>query len=107
MPSKRRFDIVYAPQTKQHLRFIEKKYYTLIRKTIEEQLQFTPDVKTRNRKPLDFPGIFEADWEIRFGPDNRFRVFYGINEEHSEIHILAIGIKQGNRLYIGGEEIKG
>jgi len=26
--------------------------------------------------------------------------------EHHEVYILAIGIKKGNRLFIGGEEIR-
>ncbi len=33
-----RFELIYAPQIKQHLRAIEQKYHVLIRKTIEEQL---------------------------------------------------------------------
>jgi len=49
---------------------------------------------------------FEAEWELRFGPDNKFRVFYDINIESNEVHILAIGVKEGNRVFIGGEEVK-
>jgi hypothetical protein len=64
---------------KLHLKTIERKYHSLIRTTIENELQFEPDVETRNRKPLKRPVTFEAEWELRFGPDNRFRVFYGIN----------------------------
>ncbi|RLC00949.1 MAG: addiction module toxin RelE, partial [Deltaproteobacteria bacterium] len=47
---KHRFDIIYAPQIKQHLKTIQRKYYSLIRKTIEEQLQSEPDTETTNRK---------------------------------------------------------
>jgi mRNA-degrading endonuclease RelE of RelBE toxin-antitoxin system len=100
------FDIIYAPQIKQHLRIIERKYHSLIRKEIETHLQFTPDVETRNRKPLSRPIEFGADWELRCGADNRFRVFYEIDREHGEVHILAIGVKRGNRLFVGGEEVK-
>jgi hypothetical protein len=85
---------------------IERKYHSLIRTTIENELQFGPDVETRNRKPLKRPITFEAEWELRFGPDNRFRVFYDINIESHEVHILAIGVKEGNRLFIGGKEVK-
>jgi len=46
-----------------------------------------------------------ADWEIRFGPDNRFRVFYLVEQESRQVFILAIGVKRGNRLIIGREEI--
>jgi len=98
--------LIYAPITKLHLKTIERKYYSLVRITIEGELQFEPDVETRNRKPLKRPVIFEAEWELRFGPDNKFRVFYDINIESHEVYILAIGVKEGNRLFIGGKEVK-
>ena len=106
MTPKQRFLLVYAPITKLHLKTIERKYYSLVRATIENKLQFEPDVETRNRKPLKRPVTFEAEWELRFGPDNRFRVFYDINIESHEVYILAIGVKKGNRLLIGGKEVK-
>ncbi len=106
MTPKRHFEIIYAPITKDHLRAIERKYYSLIRRTTEAQLRSEPDAETRNRKPLKRSVAFEAEWEIRFGPDNRFRVFYEINHERNEVYILAIGVKKGNRLFIGGEEVE-
>ena len=106
MAPRQRFNLIYAPVTKLHLKAIERKYYSLIRTTIEDELQFEPDVETRNRKPLKQPVTFEGEWELRFGPDNRFRVFYDINIESHEVHILAIGLKEGNRLFIGGKEVK-
>ena len=105
MNTKIRFDLIYAPQVKTHLQWIERKYHSLIRRTIEKQLQFDPDVETRNRKPLKRPAELGADWEIRFGPDNRFRVFYAVERENWQVFILAIGIKQKNRLVIGGQEV--
>ena len=106
MSPRQKFVLIYAPLTKLHLKTIERKYYSLIRATIEDELQFEPDVETRNRKPLKRPVIFEAEWELRFGPDNKFRVFYDINIESHEVYILAIGMKEGNRLLIGGKEVK-
>ena len=106
MTPKQRFLLIYGPITKLYLKTIEHKYYSLIRATIEDELQFEPDVETRNRKPLKRPVIFEAEWELRFGPDNKFRVFYDINIESHEVYILAIGVKEGNRLLIGGKEVK-
>ena len=106
MMPKRRFNITYAPITKDHLRAIERKYYSLIRRATQEQLQFEPDMETRNRTPLTRPVVFEAEWELRFGPNNRFRVFYDINHEHGEVNILAIGVKKRNRLLIGGKEVE-
>ncbi len=105
MSPKPSFSIIYAPVVKEHLKAISPKYHSLIRDTIEEQLRFEPDVETRNRKPLTRMAIFEADWEIRFVPNNRFRVFYEIVPEHSQIYILAIGEKVGEKLFIGGKEV--
>jgi hypothetical protein len=68
--------------------------------------KFDPLRATRNRKPLRQPAPFEATWEIRFGPDNRFRVLYGIDEERRQVQIQAIGVKEGNRLLISGEEVE-
>jgi hypothetical protein len=72
----------------------------------ETPSSYEPDVTTRNRKPLKRPVFFEATWELRFGPGNRFRVFYDIDQKQHVVAILAIGIKRGNRLLIGGEEIR-
>jgi mRNA-degrading endonuclease RelE of RelBE toxin-antitoxin system len=100
------YSIMYDRQVRRHLRFIEKKHHALIRRTIEDQLRFQPQVETRNRKPLLREADFDAEWELRFGPDNRFRVFYAIDSAHREVQVLAIGIKSGNRLSIGGEEVE-
>jgi len=106
MAEERKYRLIYAPMTKLHLKTIQRKYYSLIRTSIERELQVEPDVETRNRKPLKRPVTFEAEWELRFGPDNKFRVFYDINVDSHEVHILAIGVKEGNRLFIGGNEVK-
>ena len=100
------YKLVYAPQVKQHLKAIEPKYFPLIRTKIETQLRLEPTVETRNRKPLKQQADFEGEWELRFGPENRFRVFYAIDIQNHEVQILAIGVKKGNRLFIGGEEIE-
>jgi len=104
--ARKQFDIVYAPQVKDHLKSIERKYYALIRQTIEEQLLFQPGVETRNRKPLNRPAEFGADWELRCGPNNRFRIFYEIDADNRVVYILAIGTKRGNLLRIGSEVIE-
>ena len=98
------FVLVYADEVKEHLHAIEAKYHELIRSEAEIQLLHEPDVETRNRKPLKRPIIAGADWELRLGPKNRFRVFYQIIEPTHIVRILAVGIKDRNRLYIGGEE---
>jgi hypothetical protein len=73
---------------------------------IESQLIHDPDHATRNRKPLKPPSVFGATWELRFGPRNRFRVLYDIDTQNHIVHILAVGVKERNRLFVGGEETK-
>lgn len=107
MVKKSPFALVYAAEVKQHLRAIESKYHSVIQAEAETQLLFDPNVETRNRKPLKRPIAFGADWELRLGPDNRFRVFYQVNAESREVRVLAIGVKDRNRLLIGGEEFEG
>jgi hypothetical protein len=106
MPGKLPFAISYDEEVKRHLRFIERKYHSLIRSRIEHQLRFEPETETRNRKPLRQPAPFDATWELRLGPRNRFRVLYGVNHAERQVQIQAIGVKIGNRLLIGGEEIE-
>ena len=67
-------------------------------------LTYTPTEETRNRKPLEQPAPFEASWELRCGPENRFRVFYSMDPGAVEVWVLAVGIKDRKRLIIGGEE---
>jgi mRNA-degrading endonuclease RelE of RelBE toxin-antitoxin system len=105
MVQRQTYTLVYASAVAKHQESIDTKYDRLIREKIEEQLTFEPSVETRNRKPLRQPAPFAAQWEIRFGPANRFRVPYDIDEERREVQILAIGEKHGNHLLIGGEEV--
>ena len=100
------FTLVYAPLVSDHVRSIDRKYHSLLRETIEQQLTYEPLDETRNRKPLQRPVEFGATWEIRFGPNNRFRVFYDVDDTKRTVTILAIGVKEGSRLTIGGEEIE-
>jgi mRNA-degrading endonuclease RelE of RelBE toxin-antitoxin system len=106
MARRQPYGISYDRANRKHLLAIEPKYYPLIRAVIEEQLQFEPAKVTRNRKPLRQPAPFEATWELRFGPANCFRVLYGIDEDDREVQIQAIGVKDGNRLLVGGEEVE-
>jgi hypothetical protein len=73
---------------------------------IEMQLRMAPGTPTRNRKQLETPAPFDATWELRFGSHNRFGVLDEIDEVTGTVNILAIGIKDRNRLLIGGEEFK-
>jgi hypothetical protein len=94
----------YTASFQRHLRLVEAKHHALIRETLEKQPQYEPVVQTRNRKPLKKPMAFQAEWELRFGPANRFRVFYRVQTE--AVILLALGEKEGNRLFVEGEEVE-
>jgi hypothetical protein len=102
------FQIAYQPETVPYLRAIEAQYWSLIRTTVEEQLLHEPFTETTNRKPLLGESPFGEDvWEIRFGPQNRLRVFYRRDpEEAQRVFVEAIGIEDRNRLVIGGQDVK-
>ncbi len=115
MSAARPFKLIYAPAVRGHLRAIERKYYSVIRSEkyysvirseIASRLRLDPDVEAINRKPLKRPFMGEGTWEIRFGPQNRFRVFYEVNRRENEVWILAIGVKVRDRSFIGGKEVK-
>ena len=100
------FRLVYDTEFPSQIRAIERKHHSLIRATIEQQLIYEPEVETRNRKALTRITSFGARWELRFGDNNEFRVFYSIYPDKTEVHILAVGIKIRERFYISGKEVK-
>ncbi|RLC12422.1 MAG: addiction module toxin RelE [Deltaproteobacteria bacterium] len=107
MDQKQSFEIIYDKKVKNHLVSIERKYHSLIRRTIENQLKYEPDTETRNRKPLFRASEFgESTWEIRFGPDNRFRVFYRSDLSAGDVRVLAVGVKVKDQLFIGGKRFE-
>jgi len=71
---------------------------------IHDQLVYAACAETRNRKPLEQPGPYGASWELRCGPGNRFRVFYEVDAESQTVAVLAIGVKDRQRLLIEGKE---
>jgi hypothetical protein len=96
------FPITLSKAALGHLNDIDRKFHRALRDEILEQLGFEPFLETRNRKPLD-PPILGATWELRCGPNNRYRVLYEPFE--GTILITAIGEKRGSQLWIGKEEV--
>lgn len=88
MPKRPRFAISFAPEAIEHLDFIEAKYHGLLRQAIHQQLTVGPTDETRNRKQLEQPAPFAATWELRCGPDNRFRVFYAVDADALTVSVL-------------------
>jgi hypothetical protein len=106
MARSKRFEIIYPPIIKEHLKSIEPKFYSYIRASLERGLSYQPDQETKNRKPLKRPIVFGAKWELRFGTNNHFRAYYRVDHDNGQVILLAIGQKVVNRLFIGGEEVE-
>ena len=104
MPRASKFALIFAPEVVEDLDAIERKFHSMIRKQIKLRLATQPEKETRNRKPLDAPARYGAQWELRFGLSNRFRVFYQVDPDARTVTVLAIGVKDRNVLRIGREE---
>jgi len=98
----RRHEVEISSDAVEHIRALDPKYHGFIVRTLRRRLAHEPFAAARNRKPLTVPAPFDAHWELRFGPDNRFRVFYKM--EGAAVVVVAVGDKQRDRLFIGGEE---
>jgi mRNA-degrading endonuclease RelE of RelBE toxin-antitoxin system len=100
--------IDFSPAAEDHLRALTARQRATVFDTIDEHLKEQPGLETRNRKPMRPNPL--APWELRIG---ELRVYYDIEEGHvvedkpePRVLILAVGIKDRNRLMIGGEEVK-
>ena len=96
------YRIEYSPATDEHLRALTARQRVIVFDAIDEQLVHEPAVETRNRKPMR-PNLL-APWELRIG---ELRVYYEIREApQNVVTILAIGVKDRDRVVLGGKEIK-
>lgn len=103
------YDIRYMPIASEQLRALPTRDQRTVVDSVEVQLRHDPEVETRNRKRMRPNNL--ATWELRIGD---LRVFYEIEplppagEKPAllTVVILAVGLKQGNRLWIGDEEVE-
>jgi mRNA-degrading endonuclease RelE of RelBE toxin-antitoxin system len=93
------FRIAFTPEARDDLQRLRKRDQQQILAAIEAQLSQQPGEETRNRKRLRPNQL--AEWELRSG---RFRVFYDVDEGTALVKIEAVGYKQGNILFVHGEE---
>lgn len=96
------YRIEYSPAAGEHLQVLTARQRTIVLDAVDEQLAYQPAVETRNRKPMRPNPV--APWELRIGD---LRVYYDIQEgPEPRVTIVAVGIKDRNRLLIGGEEVQ-
>ncbi len=93
------YQMEFSPEVREGLLPFRKFDQKRILEEIETQLSHQPDQETRNRKRLRPNKL--AEWELRVGT---FRVFYDLDRDNAMVKIRAIGYKEGNKLFIRGEE---
>lgn len=96
------YEIEFAESVKKQLRGLTAHQRAEIFDGIEEQLTHEPFTETRNRKLLRPNPL--APWELRVGD---LRIFYEPAPEGAPlVRVLAVGVKKGSILRIGGQEVK-
>ena len=93
------YRIIWYPDTREHFRHLTVRQRSIIFDSVEEQLVNEPTAETRNRKEMRPNSL--ASWELRIGD---LRVYYDVTEEPQTVIVVAVGIKRGSRIFIGGEE---
>ncbi len=94
------FAIELSPHARLHVRQLRKREQRIIVDAITLHLAHQPDLPAHNRKKLQDNPL--APWELRVGDH---RAFYDVSHESGTVIIVAVGRKDHNRLWIGGEEI--
>lgn len=96
------FRVEIQLQVECHLRYLTKYEQRLVLDEMSRQLLHEPDVRTRNRKPME-PNPLAA-WELRIGD---LRVYYDLYLQPEKLVVVrAIGKKDRSRVFIGGEEYR-
>ena len=96
------YRIEYSPATDEHLRVLTARQRSIVFDAVDEQLTHEPTAETRNRKAMRPNPL--APWELRIG---ELRVYYeSMEDPEAVVTILAIGIKERERLLIAGKEIQ-
>jgi mRNA-degrading endonuclease RelE of RelBE toxin-antitoxin system len=96
-------EIVLSPEAIDHISAFTARQRRIILDEIEVQLSHEPTRVTQQRKPMRPNPL--ASWELRIG---QFRVYYQVEQEQpdqSTVYVIAVGIKNRDRITIGGKEI--
>jgi mRNA-degrading endonuclease RelE of RelBE toxin-antitoxin system len=94
--------VEFAQSVREQLKYLSADQRSRVLGGIGKHLVHEPMRETRKRKPLRPNPI--APWELRLG---ELRVFYDVVQgETNVVQILAVGRKEGNRLFIGDQEFR-
>lgn len=94
------YDIEITEEADEHLKALVTGDRKAVLLAIYEQLPHQPALETRSRKRMRPNPI--APWRLRVG---KLRVYYEVSEPDRLVTVRAIGIKDRNRVTIGGVEV--
>lgn len=93
------YRIEYSQEAVEHLSSLTARQQSMVLEAVDAQLKHEPTTETRNRKPMRPNPL--STWELRIGT---LRVYFDPQTEPEQVvFVRAIGIKQRNRLTIGGK----
>jgi mRNA-degrading endonuclease RelE of RelBE toxin-antitoxin system len=96
------YRIDYSPEAVDHLAGLTARQSATVLDVVVRQLSHEPARATRNRKVLRANPV--APWELRIGA---LRVYYELREDPAPVVVVkGVGIKERDRVRIGGEEIE-
>jgi mRNA-degrading endonuclease RelE of RelBE toxin-antitoxin system len=96
------YRVQYSPDAEEHLVALTARERRIALDAVDAQLSNEPVKPTRNRKLMRPNSI--APWELRIG---KIRVYYEIDRlDRRLVNVLAIGIKERNKVRIGKEVVE-
>ena len=99
------FTLVYAPVVRLHLNAIDAKYDSLIREKIEETVALRARHQDPEQKAGKTTGCVSGGVGIAIRTRQPISPFYQIDRDKREVRIVAVEIKDRDRLLVGGEEV--
>ncbi len=101
MVRRRAYQIEYSPEAVDHMESLTARQSATVLDVVARTLTHEPTVPTRHRKVLRANAV--APWELRIGD---LRVYYEVKDDPERVVVKAIGVKERNRVVIGGEEVQ-
>jgi mRNA-degrading endonuclease RelE of RelBE toxin-antitoxin system len=93
------FTFTFTHSATDDLLYLRKYDQQRVLTAIERQLRYEPDRETKNRKRLRPNQL--AEWELRV---DLLRVCYDVDVAAAVVTIRVVGGKQGDKLYLRGQE---
>lgn len=95
------YRIEFTPEADDHFGKLTARDRSTLADAIENQLLHQPTVGSRNRGRMEPNPI--AEYRLRVGA---MRVYYDVVEGERIVKVKAIGVKDRDRVFVGGKEIK-